>query len=544
MKFKFRSSVIIIVLLLCWWGLNDTIEWYFVLPEAEKDLIGLSIEEIDQLPKEQKEKVLFLKDKRRRVLNLGLDLQGGLYLVLGLNDEQFAKYLADKYTEVLQSSTMRGVSARDPEFQTELAKKIAEEKSREQDAAILSAYNRIGNRIDQFGVSEPLVQKGSDNRIYISLAGIKDPQAAEEIVSKAGRLTFQLYDLDTQTRFVRQYRDTRPELLAASDDGRGLVAIDAEIPKDFEMPEGTALYWLWSRDQFDVPQKKGGLFIFNETLMDGRYIREARPSYDQYSSEVHVSFILRDEGVDLFARVTGDNIGKHMAIVLDDKVQSYPVIQGRIPGGSGQITGNFTLEEAKNLAAILSAGSFDVGLKIEEKRSVGPSLGRDSIVAGFQAAVIGFLLIVVFMAIYYKYCGVIADVSLLLNFVIAITVMIQLQSTLTLPGIAGLILMLGMAVDANVLIYERIREELRKGDITLRVAIDRGFGRAFVTILDSNLTTLLAALVMMQLGSGTVKGFAVTLFIGILTSMFTALFVTRYLVDGSVSLFKMKRLPI
>jgi len=544
MKFKLRTCVIVVVLLLCWWGLNDTVDWYFAMPEAEKDLIGLSVEEIDQLPRDQKEQVLRLKEKRRRVLNLGLDLQGGLYLVLGLNEEQFDKYLADKYSEELQGGTMKGVSAQSQEFRAELVKKIAEEREREHEAAILSAYNRIGNRIDQFGVSEPLVQKGSDNRIYISLAGIKDPQAAEEIVSKAGRLTFQLYDQDTQTRFVREYRDTRTELLVASDDGRALVAVDAEIPADFEIPEGTVLYWLWSQDQFGVPHKKGGLFLFTNILMDGRYIREARPSYDQYSSAVHVSFTLRDEGVDLFARVTGDNIGKHMAIVLDDKVQSYPVIQGRIPSGSGQITGSFTLDEAKNLAAILSAGSFDVGLKIEEKRSVGPSLGRDSIAAGFQAAIIGFLLIVVFMVLYYKYSGFLADIALLLNFVIALTVMIQLQATLTLPGIAGLILMLGMAVDANVLIYERIREELRKGDVTLRVAIDRGFGRAFVTIFDSNLTTMLAALVMMQMGSGAVKGFAVTLFIGILTSMFTALFVTRYLVDGSVSLLKLKRLPI
>jgi preprotein translocase subunit SecD len=439
---------------------------------------------------------------------------------------------------------MRGKSVRDPEFRAELTKLVNDEDSREREAAILSAYNRIGNRIDQFGVSEPLVQRGSDNRIHISLAGIKDPQAAEEIVSKAGRLTFQLYDQDTHTKFVQTYRDTRPELLVASDEGRGLVAIDAEVPAEFDVPEGTGLFYLWSRDQFGVPVKKGGLFLFRESLMDGKYLREARPSYDQYSSAVHVSFTLRDEGIDLFARVTGDNIGRHMAIVLDDKVQSYPVIQGKIPGGSGQITGNFTLDEAKNLAAILSAGSFDVALNIEEKRSVGPSLGRDSIVAGFQAVLIGFILIIIFMILYYKLCGMLADVALFLNFVIALTVMIQLQATLTLPGIAGLILMLAMAVDANVLIYERIKEELRKGEVALRVAIDRGFKRAFVTIFDANLTTMLVSLVMMQIGSGAIKGFAITLFIGILTSMFTALFVTRYLVDGSVSLFKLKRLPI
>ena len=544
MKFKLRTCVIILVLLLCWWGLKDTVDWYFSMPEAEKDLIGLSVEEIDQLPREQKEQVLRLKEKRRRVLNLGLDLQGGLYLVLGLNEEQFDKFLIDKYTEDLQNGKMRGVSARDPEFRAELAKIITEQRSREHESAILSAYNRIGNRIDQFGVSEPLVQKGGDNRIYVSLAGIKDPQAAEEIVSKAGRLTFQIYDQETHAKFVQQYREERPELLVADDDGRGLVAVDAVIPADFEKPEGTDLYWYWKSDRFGVSQKKGGLFLRNEILMDGQYIREARPAYDQYSSDVHISFSLRDAGIDLFSRVTGDNIGRHMAIVLDDKVQSYPVIQGRIPGGSGQITGSFSIEEAKNLAAILAAGSFDVGLKVEEKRSVGPSLGRDSIAAGIKAGLVGFVLVMIFMVIYYKYCGLLAEFALLLNFIIALAVMVQLQATLTLPGIAGLILMLAMAIDANVLIYERIKEELRKGDVTLRVAVDRGFGRAFVTIFDANITTMLVALVMMQMGSGVVKSFSITLFIGILISMFTALFVTRYLVDGSVSLFKLKKLSI
>jgi preprotein translocase subunit SecD len=544
MKFKLRTCVVILVLLLCWWGLKDTIEWYFIMPDTETDLIGLSVEEIDQLPREEKEQVLLLKEKRRRVLNLGLDLQGGLYLVLGLNEEQFDQFLVAKYTEELQNDKMRGVSVRDPEFRAELAKRIAEERSREHEAAILSAYNRIGNRIDQFGVSEPLVQRGGDNRIYVSLAGIRDPQAAEEIVSKAGRLTFQLYDQETQANFVRKYRDERPELLVADDDRRALIAVDAEIPAEFEVPEGTSLYWYWTSDRFGVPQKRGGLFLRDEPLMDGRYIRDARPSYDQFSSDVHVSFRLRDAGIDLFSRITGDNIGRHMAIVLDDKVQSYPVIQGRIPGGSGQITGGFSVEEAKNLSAILAAGSFDIGLKVEEKRSVGPSLGRDSISAGIKAGLAGFILVMIFMVIYYKYCGLLAEVALLLNFVIALAVMVQLQATLTLPGIAGLILMLAMAIDANVLIYERIKEELRKGDVTLRVAIDRGFGRAFVTIFDANITTMLVALVMMQMGSGVVKSFAVTLFIGILISMFTALFVTRYLVDGSVSLFKLKRLSI
>lgn len=543
MKFKLRAMVIIVTMLLCWWGLKDTIDWYFVMPEAEKDLIGLSVDEVDRLPKDQKAHVVATKEKRRKVLNLGLDLQGGLYLVLGLNEDLFDRFLVEKYTTELKNTKLKDKATTSAEFKTELEKTIKTEYAREKEAAVLSAFNRIGNRVDQFGVSEPLIQKGGDNRIYISLAGIKDPQAAEEIVSKAGRLTFHLYDQDTHAKFVNTYKDKKPELLTVVD-GAALVANEAMIPEEFEIPDGVAVYWLWDRDQFGVPHKKGGLFLRKEPMMDGKYIKYAQPSFSQYANKIDVSFVLRDEGIDLFSQVTGENIGKYMAIVLDDKVQSYPRIQGRIPGGSGVITGNFTTVEAKNLAAILTAGSFDVGLKIEEKRSVGPSLGRDSIDSGITASVIGFAFVVLFMAVYYKFAGVVADLALLLNMVITMAVMTQLQSTLTLPGIAGLILTLGMAVDANVLIFERIKEELRKGDTTLRVAIDKGFGRAFLTIFDSNLTTLIAALVMMQFGSGAVKGFAVTLFIGILTSMFTALFVARFVIDGTVSMLKLKRLAI
>jgi len=562
MKFKLRTVVVILTLLLCWLGLKDTIEWYFVMPESEKDLIGLSLEEVDALSTNQKAKVLALKEKRKRVLNLGLDLQGGLYLVLSVDEKSLTEDLVARYTVDLKTSTngtFRTMSVTNPEFIREVTRRVDENFAREKDSATASAYEKIKNRVDQFGVSEPLVEKGNDQRIYVSLAGIKDPQAAEEIVSKAGRLTFQIVDEDLMKSFIDKYAQTRPELFSLvehrSRSGKSveyLINVDGILPADFEVPEGTAVYWIWERDRFGTSKKKGGIFLKKEIVLDGKYIDSAQPSFGQYSSEVHVSFTLKDTkldedketGVEQLARVTGENVNKRMAIVLDGKVQSYPVIKGRIPGGSGQITGNFTAEEAKNLSAILNAGSFKASLKVDEKRSVGPSLGRDSIMAGVQAAMIGFVLIVVFMAVYYKYAGFLSDIALLLNFVIALAVMTQLQATLTLPGIGGLILMLGMAVDANVLIFERIREEMRRGDATMRVAIDKGFGRAFMTIFDSNLTTLLSALVMMQMGSGMVKGFAVTLFIGILTSMFTALFVTRYLVDGSMSLFKIKRLPI
>lgn len=544
MKFKLRTVIVLFSLFLCWTFLKDTVDWYFNIPESKKDMIRLSRDEIEKLSKDKKTEILKLKKKRRKVINMGLDLQGGLYMVLSVRDAQLSNYLQQKYLDQLKNQDeYKDLANNNPKLQQKIAEMIKNNYAAEKSQAAESAYTRIGGRVDQFGISEPVIQKGADNRIYISLAGIKDPQAAEEIVSKAGRLTFQLLDTETMKKFYDKYYKSNPEYFTVVDN-QALINPATNLPAQFKMPDESELLYLWKRNEFGIPKKQGGVFIKKKVLMDGAVIKYAQPTFDQYQNKMQVAFTLKSEGIKQFANITGENIGKHLAIILDNRVQSYPTIQSKIAGGSGVITGNFTPQEAKNLAAILTAGSFNVSLRVEEKRTVGPSLGRDSIRSGVTAILIGFGLVVIFMLVYYKFAGLVADFALLLNMVIVFAIMTQLGATLTLPGIAGLILTLGMSVDANVIVFERIKEELRSGNSQLRVSIGKGFNRAFRTILDANLTTLLAALVLMQLGTGAIKGFAVTLFIGILSSMFTALFVSRYLIDGSVALFKMKKLSI
>jgi preprotein translocase subunit SecD len=267
-------------------------------------------------------------------------------------------------------------------------------------------------------------------------------------------------------------------------------------------------------------------FLLREkTLMTGEVLKDAQVRFDEFN-QPYVALEFDPRGAKMFDRITAKNVKKRLAIILDDNVYSAPVIQERISGGRAQITGRFTENEARDLAIVLRAGALPAPVKILENRSVGPSLGRDLIDKGLKSIIIGGILVVFFMVIYYKMSGAIADFALILNLILIMGALAGLRATLTLPGIAGIILTIGMAVDANVLIFERIREELRLGK-TPRAAIDGGYSKALLTIMDANITTLIAAVVLFQFGTGPVKGFAVTLSIGIVASLFTALFVSR-----------------
>jgi preprotein translocase subunit SecD len=276
-------------------------------------------------------------------------------------------------------------------------------------------------------------------------------------------------------------------------------------------------------------------------MVSGDTLVDSQPTYDQ--GHPVVSFRFDSVGARKFAQATQQNVGKPFAIVLDGKIISAPVIREPILGGSGIITGGFTVEEAKDLAVLLRAGALPAPMTILEERTVGPDLGADSIAAGEIACVIGFVLVVVFMVLTYSTFGLFANVALILNLIILVAAMSMLQATLTLPGIAGIVLTMGMAVDANVLIFERIREETRLGRSMLS-AIDAGYQRAFSAILDSNLTTLIAAILLFEFGTGPVRGFAVTLAIGLMTSMFTAIIVTRFIIAAYVGLRRPKALPV
>ncbi|MYA21737.1 MAG: protein translocase subunit SecD [Gemmatimonadetes bacterium] len=468
-----------------------------------------------------------LVDLKKRSLNLGLDLQGGIHLVLEVKTEGM-------------------------------------EQQEAQDA-VAQAQEVIRNRVDQFGVAEPTIQRQGENRIIIELPGVQDVQRAKDLVGQTALLEFQLLEpAEDRTRLIQRIdqvlapqkeEEEEEDLLLSSTaentplssmlsgagedltvSGRDLQRVknllnapEAQdlIPADMEFlfsskpagAEGNEFYFLY--------------LVRKKPEMTGHMIQDAFVSIGQiveYMGQPIVNFSTTDEGVRLFSRITGSHIGERMAIVLDESVYSAPVIQNKISEGRGIITGSGTQEEAKDLAIVLRAGALPAEVEIIEDRTVGPSLGRDSIEQGKTAAIYSMVLVVIFMVLYYRAAGLIADCALLLNMLFIMAVLAGFHATLTLPGIAGIILTIGMAVDANVLIFERIREELRSGK-TVRAAIDSGYGHALSAIIDANVTTFLVGIVLYQFGTGPIRGFALTLCIGIVSSLFTAFFVTRTIFD-------------
>jgi len=398
------------------------------------------------------------------------------------------------------------------------------------DSAVEQALATIRNRIDQFGVAEPAIYKQSTNEIVIQLPGIKDTKRAIDLVGKTAILEFKL--LDDETPVAAQLPDT----IGIGEEEKLIKEYANKIPPDDKILFGRV-----------VDKKTGRAFkkvylVKKQTLLTGDFLTEARVSINRYN-EPYVSISFNSEGAKLFEQITANNVKKRLAIILDDNVYSAPVIQERIPHGKAQITGIFTLEEAKDLAIVLRSGYLRAPLKMLQNVTVGPSLGRDSINAGIKAGIIGAILVVSFMIVYYRLSGLIADFALALNILLLLGVLSAFNATLTLPGIAGIILAVGMAVDSNVLMFERIREELRLGK-TPRAAIDSGYDKAFWTIFDSHVTTLITAVVLFQFGTGPIKGFAVTLGWGVFINLFTALIGTKTVFDLITTKKEIKNLSI
>jgi preprotein translocase subunit SecD len=379
--------------------------------------------------------------------------------------------------------------------------------------AVDQAVETITNRIDQFGVAEPDIRPQGRDRILVQLPGIKDPKRAIDIIGKTALLEFKLVDEDNSLE----------------------EALRGNIPPGDEI--------LYQTKGEPGSKRKIPFLLKKRAVITGEYLTDARVQIDSQYNEPYVSISFDSRGARLFEQITGANIKKRLAIVLDDIINSAPVIQDRISGGRAQITGRFSMEEARDLAIVLRAGALPAPVKIIEERTVGPSLGKDSIDKGLKSMIIGGMVIILFMVFYYRFAGILADLALFLNIFFIAAGLAFFGATLTLPGIAGVILIIGMAIDANVLIFERIREELRLGK-TPRAAVDGGYSKALVTILDANITTLIAALVLFQFGTGPVKGFAVTLSIGIVVSLFTALFITRLIFDYLIIERGMKRISI
>ena len=373
----------------------------------------------------------------------------------------------------------------------------------------------LRNRVDAFGVSEPSIRREANRpRIIVELPGAKDSSKPLQIVKTMGRLEFKLVE--------------------KSPTGGNFWSGIADTPIPDNIPEGTEIRYHYETGNWYVLQ--------SPVLLSGDRITDAGPSTGRTSFDIVVSMSFDSIGRRKFAQVTGDHVGEHLAILLDEKVQSAPVIQDQIVGNA-IIQGNFTYEEASYLSNILKAGAFPVGVQIAEERTVGPTLGQESIDDGVLAALIGLGGVLVFMLIYYRLSGIVAIIALVFNMFIILGALAGFGAALTLPGIAGLVLTIGMAVDANVLIFERIREELRTGK-TVWSAIENGYQRAFITILDANLTTFFTALVLYHFGTGPIKGFAVTLGIGILASMFTAIVVTREIYGFTIGNRDVQKLSI
>ena len=503
-----------------------------------------------------------------RGITLGLDLQGGMHLVLEVEEEKAVEnllernvrnvkdLLAEKQISVKEvkrtglSKLMVSLPSGDSKEEvlkqvndnfpnlfpedtegTDLVFRLREgEIIRIKDSAISQALETIRNRIDQFGVTEPLIQRQGVREIIIQLPGVKDPRRALDLIGKTALLEFKL--LDEENELSRQF----PSSIISDNEEAFMAEFGSKVPEEDEI--------LFERvvDEITGSVTKRPYLVKKRTLMTGEMLTDARVSIGEFN-ESYVSISFDSAGAKLFEKITGENIQKRLAIVLDNNIYSAPVIQDRISGGRAQITGRFTTQEASDLAIVLRAGALPAPVKILQNVTVGPSLGRDSIEKGIRATILAGILVVLFMVVYYRLSGIIADMALILNLVVLIGALAALNATLTLPGIAGIILTIGMGVDSNVLIFERIREELRLGK-PLRLAVDAGYDKALVAIVDSHVTTLITALVLFLFGTGPIKGFAVTLSLGILINLFTALVGTKVVFDFINTRWKPKRLSI
>jgi preprotein translocase subunit SecD len=497
-----------------------------------------------------------------RGIVLGLDLQGGLHLVfevegnkaVEITTERIASRLKELFakknlTAEVQTSGLtiaitpsgsdlrKAVEDNYPilvpvETANKLVYKISDkEAQRIKDTAADQALETIRNRIDQFGVAEPTIHRQGENEIVVQLPGVKDPKRAIDLIGKTAQLEFRLVDDDA--KIAAEF----PQSVAPGEEEEMLRQFSGKIPEDTEI--------LFEKrvNKETGAVRKVPLLVKKQAALTGDLLSDAKVNIDSRFSQPYVSLSFNAAGAKLFEDVTGANVKKRLAISLDNTIYSAPVIQEKIAGGNAQITGSFSMEEAKDLSIVLRAGALPAPMKMLQNVTVGPSLGRDSIEAGKTAGIIGTIAVVVFMIFYYRLSGLIADFALLLNIILLLGAMASLNATLTLPGIAGIILAIGMAVDSNVLMFERMRDEVRSGK-TPRAAVDSGYSKAFWTIFDSHVTTLITAAVLFQFGTGPIKGFAVTLSLGVAINLFTALVGTKSIFDIINSRRELKKLSI
>ena len=502
------------------------------------------------------------KNMPHKGIVMGLDLQGGLHLVYEVEGDKAVETNLKRFAYLIRSAAekkniktdvnVKGldieISPSTPELasliranyplldtvstgQKLVLKMSDKEAAKMRNNAAEQALETIRNRIDQFGVAEPSIQRQGENEIVVELPGVKDPGRAIDLIGKTAQLEFKLVD------------DEAP--IAAKLPSAVQPGDEESVLKEFadKIPPGDQILFERKLNSETGVVRKIPILLKKEAVLTGDSLSEAKVSLDSRFGEPYVSISFNAEGAKRFEEITGANVKKRLAIILDNNVYSAPVIQEKIAGGSAQITGNFTMDEAKDLAIVLRAGALPAPLKMLQNVTVGPTLGSDSIKAGKIAGIIGTIAVIIFMFIYYKGSGLIADFALVLNLILLFGAMAFLNATLTLPGIAGVILAVGMAVDSNVLMFERIREEIRAGK-PARSAVDSGYDKAWWTIFDSHVTTLITAAVLFQFGTGPIKGFAVTLSLGVAINLFTALVGTKSIFDLITSRYNIKKVSI
>ena len=511
-------------------------------------------------------------------LHLGLDLQGGMHLVLKVDLERAAQNsltlvandLKDRLSEqsisIVQSKAQQpgtiiftlpnanavdkvtAVAKEDPDvvIRTETKEgtfpRIFVSLSKEKiDYIKANAVNQsleiLRNRIDQFGVAEPVIIRQGDDEIVIQLPGVKDPKRALKLLGDTAQLEFKMVADPEGINVAELVAQTVRS--GAWHEGESIKKLNQLLEN--RLPRDTSVYFEKEVDPTTKRETSRPLLLQNKILMTGEMIKDARVRVGGNFNEPYVSLDLTGSGARVFANITEKNVGKRMAIVLDDIVRSAPVIREKILGGSAQISGSFTHEEATDLAIVLRVGALPAPVDIIQNMTVGASLGQDSIQKGIFSGMLGALLVVGFMLIYYRLSGLIADTAMVLNILFLFAGLAILSATLTMPGIAGIVLSVGMAVDSNVLIFERMREESALGK-SIKSSIDGGFSKAFLTIIDAHVTTLITALALFLFGTGPVKGFAVTLSLGIIFNLFTSIYYSHWIFNGVSSLKWMKRI--
>ena len=578
-----KIGFIVAFLSLTLWYLVPTVQWTLEQRYIE------TLSEADQLryQDENREK---LQNIREKSLSLGLDLQGGMHVTLEVGVAQLVLELASEFADDALRDVINIAEERALNNRTDFVDEMVAEFERRDPNALLSRYYRsdaenisrrstnaeiaaylknqreaavnraieiIRTRVDRFGVTEPSILKQGNNRVIVELPGVDDEERVRNLLKGTARLEFRMTAEPDEMNVARQAiinfynpdeeseNDTNPLLEVFNPGGNNqyvfgyAAGIDTSRVNELLfspeaqrlMPRNTTL--MWGAQSFG---QEAGLDYFEligvrtQVELTGDVVSEARVAFDPTTNRPEVSMTMNAEGARRWERITGANIGRPVAIVLDGYVYSYPTVRSRISNGRSSISGMGGVRESEDLVNILLSGALPAPLEIIEERTVGATLGEASIKAGFYSTLFGLIIVAIFMIIYYRTGGGVADLALMLNIIFILGILAGFQATLTLPGIAGIVLTIGMAVDANVLIFDRIREELRSGK-TLKASIDNGYSNAMSAIIDANVTTFFVAVILYSFGVGPIKGFAVTLMAGIAASLFSAIIITRVVID-------------